>query len=157
MSQSVFKTQNKKQTKSAKLSSRANETTTPKTTKQIPKKLNYDSKISELFEKCVNDQKKSNFSEYVFLSPETKTKENINTINHNQPKRKRSQQSERKISENYESYDETKSVSSLKTNSSVKYKTPKKNKKDDFKTKYKTDICKYWEIEKSCKFGDNVK
>ena len=141
MSQSNFKQPTKK-AKSGKTAIKANENTAPKTIKQIPKKLNYDSKIAELF---VNEQKKLNFSEYILLAPENKkTNENINTIN------------SRKISENYDSYDDTKSVSSLKTNSSVKYKTPKKTKTGDFKTKYKTEMCKYWQIEKSCKYGDNV-
>lgn len=140
MSQSNFKKPIKSYSKSAKTTIKANQSTAPKSTKQIPKKLNYDAKINELF---ANEQKKINFSEYVFLTP-NKTNENINTAN------------SRKTSENYESLDETKSVSSLKTNSSVKYKTPKKRKTDDFKAKYKTEKCKYWEIEGSCKFGENV-
>jgi hypothetical protein len=141
MSQSNFK-QPAKKSKSAKIAIKANECTAPKTTKQIPKKLNYDSKITELF---ANEQKKLNFSEYLFLAPDNKkTNENINTAN------------SRKISESYDSYDDTRSVSSLKTNSSVKYKTPTKSKTGDFKTKYKTEMCKYWQIEKSCKYGDNV-
>jgi hypothetical protein len=143
MSQSIFKQPIKKQPKSAKTVNKANEITAPKTTKHIPKKLTYDSKLSDLYG---SEQKKLNFSEYVFLSSDNtkKTNENINTTN------------SRKISESYESYDDAKSVSSLKTNSSVKYKTPKKTRTSDFKTKYKTEICKYWEIEKTCRFGDNV-
>ena len=31
-----------------------------------------------------------------------------------------------------------------------------KTKADDFKTKYKTELCKYYEINGTCKFGDNV-
>lgn len=27
----------------------------------------------------------------------------------------------------------------------------------DYRTKYKTEKCKYWEINKFCKFADNVK
>jgi hypothetical protein len=141
MSQSNFKQPTKK-AKTAKTTIRTNENTAPKTTKQIPKKLNYDSKIAELL---ANENNKLNFSEYILLAPENKkTNENINTNN------------SRKISENYDSYDDNRSVSSLKTNSSVKYKTPRKNKSGDFKTKYKTEMCKYWQIEKSCKYGDSV-
>ena len=31
-----------------------------------------------------------------------------------------------------------------------------KSKADDFKIKYKTELCKYFEINGYCKFGDNV-
>ena len=31
-----------------------------------------------------------------------------------------------------------------------------KTKSDDFKTKYKTELCKYYEINGTYKFGDNV-
>ena len=31
-----------------------------------------------------------------------------------------------------------------------------KSKADDFKIKYKTELCKYYEINGYCKFGDNV-
>lgn len=37
--------------------------------------------------------------------------------------------------------------------------TNKNNKKSveyDFRNKYKTEKCKFWEINKSCKFGDGV-
>ena len=30
------------------------------------------------------------------------------------------------------------------------------NKKEDFKLKFKTEICKFFQLNKSCKFGDNV-
>lgn len=32
-----------------------------------------------------------------------------------------------------------------------------KNKADDFKTKYKTELCKFFEINGTCKFGENVR
>ena len=32
-----------------------------------------------------------------------------------------------------------------------------KSKADDFKIKYKTELCKYYEINGTCKFGDNVR
>ena len=27
---------------------------------------------------------------------------------------------------------------------------------DDYKTKYKTEVCRFWEINQTCKFGENV-
>jgi len=36
-------------------------------------------------------------------------------------------------------------------------KAPKKNSEIDFRVKYKTEKCKFWEINKSCKFGEGVK
>ena len=33
----------------------------------------------------------------------------------------------------------------------------KKSIELDFKIKYKTEKCKFWEINQTCKFGDNVK
>lgn len=33
----------------------------------------------------------------------------------------------------------------------------KKSLELDFKIKYKTEKCKYWEINQTCKFGDNVR
>lgn len=35
-------------------------------------------------------------------------------------------------------------------------KNPKKISDLDFRVKYKTEKCKFWEINKSCKFGDGV-
>lgn len=32
-----------------------------------------------------------------------------------------------------------------------------KTKEDNFKIKYKTELCKYFEINGKCKFGDNVR
>jgi hypothetical protein len=33
-----------------------------------------------------------------------------------------------------------------------------KNKKsEDFKLKFKTEKCKFWEIDNNCKYGDNVR
>ncbi len=32
-----------------------------------------------------------------------------------------------------------------------------KKKSDDFKNKFKTEMCKFWELDAACKFGDNVK
>jgi hypothetical protein len=65
----------------------------------------------------------------------------------------------RKYSDNCDSNDETKSISSIKTKDSFYSKTPGDNakKSNDFKVKYKTEICKYWDINKFCRFGDNVK
>ena len=34
---------------------------------------------------------------------------------------------------------------------------PYRPKADDFKTKYKTELCKYFEINGTCKYGDNVR
>lgn len=34
--------------------------------------------------------------------------------------------------------------------------TPRNKKSDDFKVKFKTEKCKFWEIDRSCKYGDNV-
>ncbi len=36
--------------------------------------------------------------------------------------------------------------------------SPTNNKitSEDFKAKYKTELCKFWEINKTCKYGDNV-
>lgn len=31
-----------------------------------------------------------------------------------------------------------------------------KKKSDDFKVKFKTEMCKFWELDKICKYGDNV-
>jgi hypothetical protein len=31
------------------------------------------------------------------------------------------------------------------------------SKQNDFRVKYKTEICKYWEVNKECKFGDSVR
>ena len=35
-------------------------------------------------------------------------------------------------------------------------KQPKKNSEVDFRVKYKTEKCKFWEINKTCKFGEGV-
>lgn len=32
----------------------------------------------------------------------------------------------------------------------------KKSIDGDFRVKYKTEICKFWELNKMCKYGDNV-
>jgi hypothetical protein len=63
----------------------------------------------------------------------------------------------RKYSDNCDSNDETKSVSSINTKESQYCQTPKANKSNDFKVKYKTEICKFWDMNKICKFGDNVR
>lgn len=34
---------------------------------------------------------------------------------------------------------------------------PFKSKAEDFKTKYKTELCKYFEINGYCKYGENVR
>ena len=39
----------------------------------------------------------------------------------------------------------------------IKTKTIFKSKADDFKIKYKTELCKYYEINGFCKFGDSVR
>jgi hypothetical protein len=65
--------------------------------------------------------------------------------------------STRKNSENCDSNDETKSVSSIGTKESALCQTPNAKKSNDFKVKYKTEICKFWDINKTCKFGDNVR
>jgi hypothetical protein len=62
----------------------------------------------------------------------------------------------RKYSDNCDSNDETKSISSIYTTDSIYSKTPGKKSGNDFKVKYKTEMCKYWDMYKSCKFGDNV-
>jgi len=31
-----------------------------------------------------------------------------------------------------------------------------KKKSDDFKIKFKTELCKFWELDAVCKYGDNV-
>jgi hypothetical protein len=71
--------------------------------------------------------------------------------------KKLSTPSTRKYSDNCDSMDETKSVSSINTNC----KTPKNAKKgsidNNFKVKYKTEICKYWDLSGTCKFGENVR
>jgi hypothetical protein len=33
----------------------------------------------------------------------------------------------------------------------------KKNSDADFRLKYKTEKCKFWEVGKECKFGESVK
>jgi len=65
--------------------------------------------------------------------------------------------STRKYSDYCDSNDETKSVSSINTNKeSIYCKTPTNAKKsNDFKVKYKTEKCKFWEINHSCRYGDN--
>lgn len=35
-------------------------------------------------------------------------------------------------------------------------KQPKKNSEIDFRVKYKTEKCKFWEINQTCKFGEGV-
>ena len=35
-------------------------------------------------------------------------------------------------------------------------KQPKKNSEIDFRVKYKTEKCKFWEINQICKFGEGV-
>lgn len=45
------------------------------------------------------------------------------------------------------------------TSNDESIKTPNmfsKNKVDNFKVKYKTELCKFFEINGTCKFGDNV-
>jgi hypothetical protein len=32
----------------------------------------------------------------------------------------------------------------------------KKNVDSDFRAKYKTEICKFWGVNKECRYGDNV-
>ena len=44
-----------------------------------------------------------------------------------------------------------------KINNKTKEKTTFKSKADDYKIKYKTELCKYYEINGCCKFGDNVR
>ena len=34
--------------------------------------------------------------------------------------------------------------------------TNNKKKSDDFKIKFKTEMCKFWELDAVCKYGDNV-
>ena len=36
-------------------------------------------------------------------------------------------------------------------------KKKKKSEYKDFRTKYKTEKCKFWEVTGECKFGENVK
>lgn len=50
---------------------------------------------------------------------------------------------------------EINSVSSLNT-SVTGGVNPKQKKSDDFKVKFKTEKCKFYEIDKHCKFGENV-
>ena len=50
---------------------------------------------------------------------------------------------------------------SYKTNSNtpIIIKDKKETKKftdNDFRAKYKTEICKFWQVHKNCKYGDNV-
>jgi hypothetical protein len=73
------------------------------------------------------------------------------------PKEQKHSTPVRKYSDNCDSNDETQSMSSINTKDSIYSKTPKAlQKSTDFKVKYKTEICKYWAINQSCKFGDNV-
>lgn len=54
--------------------------------------------------------------------------------------------------------DSTSNSSINQLNSSFNSTVNNKQKlSDDFKTKYKTEVCRFWEINRSCKFGDNVR
>jgi hypothetical protein len=37
-----------------------------------------------------------------------------------------------------------------------KFQPRKRNTDNDFRKKYKTEICKFWSINQTCKFGDKV-
>ncbi len=44
-----------------------------------------------------------------------------------------------------------------KTSSQNNDTNSNKGKNSDFKLKYKTEKCKFWELDKECKYGDNVR
>ncbi len=69
------------------------------------------------------------------------------------PKRKLKENSSRKRSEE----DNVEGMSGGSLNNSLhENQTNKPKKSEDFKTKFKTEICKFWQLNKICKFGDNV-
>ncbi len=107
----------------------------------------------------------ANNSFYTISSPEHE-KMNIYTLDEyaglcanqnyslNQPQgRKGSAPTFRKGSDSVESVDGH--GEAISPNTSIHVNSNKK-KSEDFKTKFKTEMCKFWVIDGRCKFGDNV-
>jgi hypothetical protein len=68
--------------------------------------------------------------------------------------RKGSWNQQSKNSEDCESLDGALNSIGLQNSSlSLNYKN---KKSDDFKEKFKTETCKFWELDNNCKFGENV-
>ena len=91
--------------------------------------------------------KNSIFSGKTFSKKDNYKKEEQNTL--------------RKKSYNSEDYTSTEELSELKdkkkinqNNNKNKNKVPFKGEAKDFKIKYKTELCKYYEIDGHCKYGD---
>lgn len=62
----------------------------------------------------------------------------------------------RKININY--IDSSPEVKTINKSNRISFKSPSTSNtdKDDFKLKYKTERCKYWDLYKDCKYKDNV-
>ena len=91
--------------------------------------------------------KNSNFSGKTFSKKDNYKKEEQNTL--------------RKKSYNSEDSTSTEEINDLKAkkkinqnNNKNKNKVPFKGEAKDFKIKYKTELCKYYEIDGHCKYGD---
>ena len=91
--------------------------------------------------------KNSNFSGKTFSKKDNYKKEEQNTL--------------RKKSYNSEDSTSTEEINDLKdkkkinqNNNKNKNKVPFKGEAKDFKIKYKTELCKYYEIDGHCKYGD---
>ena len=91
--------------------------------------------------------KNSNFSGKTFSKKDNYKKEKQNTL--------------RKKSYNSEDSTSTEEINDLKdkkkinqNNNKNKNKVPFKGEAKDFKIKYKTELCKYYEIDGHCKYGD---
>ncbi len=74
----------------------------------------------------------------------------VNT-SYSKQKKKGRKPSSRKASADDESFDYADKNSNCSATGSGKRKS------DDFKVKFKTEMCKFWELEGLCKFSDNVK
>ena len=123
---------------------------------------------NEVFNKIINEtssskkdnQNKSNIqSEYkIYLKEENynnKSNKNFNKFS-DKNNRKFSGDSANESTSNEDNNEITKFPNN-KINNKTKEKTTFKSKADDFKIKYKTELCKYYEINGCCKFGDNVR
>jgi len=54
-------------------------------------------------------------------------------------------------------YQELSYLNATNCDTTVNNKNVKKFSEYDYRKKYKTEKCKYWEINSTCKYGENVK
>ena len=129
-----------------------------KTNEEINNKLNYSHPKKNYLENSqeLNTQKRNDKNK--FISKEINNKTDFSYLP-NKKLRKNSKDSENLSTSNEENQQEEKTIKIQKTFKKFENKKfkeePFKSTALDFRKKYKTELCKYFEINGYCKYGDN--